>query len=294
MLTKRRRKFMGIPVGRARRQFPVGKVVRAGALGASALAAVPVARRGVQMGDRAQQLKGRAERVAGKVGDVAGAVGQVEKAVSSHSSTVGKAVGLMGAVKRLNGGGAGGTAKPKLSHLIEENTEISVPRSVAYNQWTQMEMLPSLVKGVQQVEQEEDDRTQWTTKIGPVRRQWRARIVEQVPDERIVWKSEGGPEHHGVVSFHSVSDQLTRVLVQMHYVPHGPLEVVANKLRIQRRRVRRDLRLFKHFLELRGEETGAWRGGIGQGSAGRSGKSSENGSGTGSRRAPNRRKEAAK
>ncbi len=54
------------------------------------------------------------------------------------------------------------------------------------------------------------------------------------------------------------------MLIQMHYKPHGPFEVVkSNKLRIQRRRVRGDLRLFKHFLELRGEETGAWRGTIG-------------------------------
>ena len=284
---------MGIPVGRARRHLRVGRMVRVGAIGASALAAVPAARRGMHPGGPVQQATGKIGDVTGKVGDVkgkigdvtskvgsvAGAVGDVEKAVSSHSTTVGKAVGLVGAVRRLGGKGGGGTGKPKLAHLIEENTEISVPRSVAYNQWTQMEMLPSLVKGVQQVEQKEDDQTQWTSKIGPISRQWKAKIVEQVPDERIVWQSEGGPEHHGVVSFHSLGDELTRVLVQMHYVPHGPFEVVGNKLRIQRRRVRRDLRLFKHFLELRGEETGAWRGGIGENSTGRSGSQSANGSG---------------
>lgn len=271
MLAKRRRKIMGIPVGPARRSLPVGRLAGAGAVGATALAAVPAAR-------RAAQMAGKAHEVTDKVSGVVGAVGSVEKAVSSHSSTVGKAIGLVGAVKRL-GGGSGGTDKPKLAHLIEENTEISVSRSVAYNQWTQMEMLPSLVKGVQSVDQEEDDQTQWKTKIGPVRREWKAKIIEQVPDERIVWESQGGPEHHGVVSFHSLDEELTRVLVQIHYVPHGPFEVVGNKLRIQRRRVRRDLRLFKHFLELRGEETGAWRGSIGENSAGRQGPQSANGSG---------------
>lgn len=272
MLAKRRRKIMGIPVGRSRRRVPVRQLARAGAVGATALAAVPAARRGMQMA-------GKAEQITGKVSDVVGAVGNVEKAVSSHSSTVGKAVGLVGAVKRMGSNGNGGTNKPKLAHLIEENTEISVPRSVAYNQWTQMEMLPSLVKGIQSVDQSEDDETQWTSKIGPVRRQWKAKITEQIPDERIVWESDGGPEHHGAVTFHSLDDELTRVLVQMHYVPHGPFEVVGNKLRIQRRRVRRDLRLFKHFLEMSGEETGAWRGSIGENSAGRQGPQSANGRG---------------
>jgi len=272
MFAKRRRKIMGIPVGRSRRSVPVRRLARAGVVGATALAAVPAALRGMQMA-------GQAKQITGKVGDVVGAVGSVEKAVSSHSSTVGKAAGLVGAVKSMGNDGNGGTGKPKLAHLIEENTEISVPRSVAYNQWTQMEMLPSLMKGVQSVDQAEDDQTQWTTKIGPVSRQWKAKITEQVPDERIAWESDGGPEHHGVVTFHSLDDEVTRVLLQMHYVPRGPFEVVANKLRIQRRRVRRDLRLFKHFLELSGEETGAWRGSIGENSAGRQGPQSANGRG---------------
>lgn len=266
-MARRRKRIMGIPVGRSG-PSNLARAARVGAMGATALAAVPAAQRGLRMAGRAQEL-------AGQAGDVIGAAGQVKEAVSSHSSTVGKAVGVIGVARHLGQDGSDST--PKLSHLIEENTEISVPRAVAYNQWTQMEMFPSLVKGVNLVDQLGDDRTEWISKIGPVRRRWKARIVEQVPDERIAWKSESGPEHRGAVTFHSLDDELTRVLVQMHYVPHGPLETVANKLRIQRRRVRRDLRLFKHFLEMQGEETGAWRGRIGEDSADRRDPHSANG-----------------
>ncbi|HLH45708.1 MAG TPA: hypothetical protein VKV25_01035, partial [Acidimicrobiales bacterium] len=60
-------------------------------------------------------------------------------------------------------------------------------------------------------------------------------------------------------------EDLTRVLLQMEYKPTGAVEWVGNTLRIQRRRAKRDLRLFKHFVEVRGEETGAWRGKIDSG-----------------------------
>lgn len=244
----RRRRVLGVPVGR-RKQNHLGRLAAAGA---SAVALVPVA----QQAARAVQKTRSAARGAS---DVLDQLGSVKDAVSSHSSTVGKAAALVSTARH------GGKNKPKLSHLIEEHTDIGVPRSVVYNQWTQMELFPTIVKGVETVDQKEDDQAVWTSKIGPVRRVWKARITEQVPDEKIAWKSESGPEHQGVVTFHSLGDDLTRVLIQIQYKPHGPLETIANELRIQRRRVRRDLRMFKHFLELRGEETGEWRGEIGSG-----------------------------
>ena len=281
-MARRRKKVLGVPVGRTKRRISATGMARAGVMGAGALAAVPAAQRGIR-------AIGKAGEVAGRAGDVLGTMRDVKGAVSSHSSTIGKAFGLVAAVSHMGKNGDSGSdddsAKPKLAHLIEEHTDISVPRSVAYNQWTEFEMFPSIAKGVESVDQLGDERAQWVSKVGPVNRKWRALITDQVPDERIAWRSEDGPEHRGVVSFHSIDDDLTRVLVQMHYVPHGPLETVANKLRVQRRRVRRDLRLFKHFLELRGVETGAWRGSIGDHAGAANGGRSHLGSGSG-RKAP--------
>lgn len=268
----RRQKVLGLPIGRRKPSFPLARAARMGAVGVAALAAVPAAQRGARVMQKGQDL-------ADGAGHALDAVKAMKDGVSSHSSTVGKAAGVIGAVRKLKNGDGD---KPKLSHLIEEHTDISVSRRVAYDQWTQMEMFPRITKGIISVEQENDTEAEWTSKIGPLTRQWKGKITEQVPDERIAWKSEGGPDHEGVVTFHSLDDDLTRVLVQMHYKPQGPFEVVANKLRIQRRRVRRDLRLFKHFLELRGEATGAWRGTVNgddstdQSEAGRNGSASRN------------------
>lgn len=256
-----RQKVLGVPIGKKRRSSS-GLARTAGSAAAVLVpaVAVPAARRIGTLGRKAGDVVEKGQGLAGKASDAANLASDVKESVSSHSSTIGKAFGLVSALARAGKGGGG--SKPKLSHLIEQHTDIAVPRSVVYNQWTQLEMWPTIVKGVEQVEQVRDDRARWTAKIGPSRRSWTGRIVEQVPDERIAWKSEGGVALHGVVTFHSLDQELTRVLLQMEYKPGGPVEWVGNTLRIQRRRAKRDLRLFKHFVELRGEETGAWRGRI--------------------------------
>jgi uncharacterized membrane protein len=156
----------------------------------------------------------------------------------------------------------GGRNVQKLRMIIRESIEVAVPKTVAYNQWTQFTELPSIVKGVESVDQEDDDVVEWTAKIGPATRTWKAQITEQVPDEKIAWQSKDGPEHRGVISFHELDANLTLVTVEMEYFPHGLVEKTGNIFLVARRRVRKDLRLFKHFIELEGEETGAWRGEI--------------------------------
>src|SRR5438067_3493413 len=150
----------------------------------------------------------------------------------------------------------------KTSHLIDEKIDVAVPRTSAYNQWTQFKEFKAIMKGVEAIDQRRPDRVTFTAKIGPSRRQWQTQITEQVPDERIAWKTTGGADTMGVVTFHSLDDRLTRVQLQMEYHPKGLVEGFANLFRIQRRRARRDLKLFKNYLEIAGKESGAWRGTI--------------------------------
>lgn len=245
----RRRKVMGLPIGKKKPAVGRRMLLAAGA----GLAAVPGVVAAVR---KAAPLVSSGRESAEKLSDVAAKAGQLKDAIGGHTTSIGK---LGAAVSELGHLGNNDGATPRLSHLIEEHKEIAVPRRVAYDQWTQFEMFPSIVKGAERVEQRQRDRTSWTSKIGPVKRQWTAEITEQVPDERIAWKATGGLQMKGVVTFHSLDEDLTRVLVQIEYSPRGTVEQVANLLRVQRRRVRRDLRLFKHFLELHGEATGAWR-----------------------------------
>ncbi|MEO6606555.1 MAG: SRPBCC family protein [Aeromicrobium sp.] len=146
---------------------------------------------------------------------------------------------------------------------ITEAVDVDVDVSTAYNQWTQFESFPKFMEGVEEIRQIDDTHLHWVTKVGPVKREFDATITEQHPDERIAWKSDDGPEHAGVVTFHRLSDNQTKVTVQMSIDPEGFIEEVGDKAGILDRRVKGDVKNFKKFIESRdGQETGAWRGDV--------------------------------
>jgi uncharacterized membrane protein len=147
---------------------------------------------------------------------------------------------------------------------IEESIQVSVPVHTAYNQWTQFESFPEFMEGVEEVRQLDDQRLFWVAKVGGRKREWEAKITEQNPDERIAWTSTGGTLHAGVVTFHRISDNETRVMLQMEYEPEDWIEKAGDALGLVKRRVKGDLERFKKFIESRDSETGAWRGEIRQ------------------------------
>jgi uncharacterized membrane protein len=144
---------------------------------------------------------------------------------------------------------------------ITESVDVGVDVSTAYNQWTQFESFPQFMEGVEEIRQIDDTHTHWVTSIAGVTREFNATITEQNPDERVAWRSDEGPNHAGVITFHRLDDTTTRVTAQMDIEPEGFAENAADKLGILDRRVKGDMRRFKEFIESRGgRETGAWRG----------------------------------
>ncbi len=145
---------------------------------------------------------------------------------------------------------------------VTKHVDVHVPVRVAYNQWTQMESFPHFMEGVKEVRQLDDKHMHWVAEVGGKRQEWDAEITEQLPDERIAWTSTGGDYNAGVVTFHYLDDNTTRVTLQIEYEPRGALENVGSALGFMDRRVQGDLDRFKRFIESRGRETGAWRGEI--------------------------------
>jgi len=144
---------------------------------------------------------------------------------------------------------------------VTEAIDVDVDVTTAYNQWTQFETFPQFMEGVERIDQLDDTHLHWVTKVGPVTREFDAAVTEQSPDERVAWKSLDGPQHAGVVTFHRLDDQQSRVTVQMDIDPEGFVENVADKAGVLDRRVKGDLGRFKDFIESHGgHETGAWRG----------------------------------
>ncbi len=163
-----------------------------------------------------------------------------------------------------DGDGQGGPVKS--SHIIEEHIDIGTRRDVVYDQWTQYDDFSSIMKG-ESGQRRSDRRVGFRSKIGPVRRRWTSEVLERSPGRRIAWRSVEGPKNLGVVSFHDVdrSGSLTRLMVEMEYHPSGFFEVVGNFFRMPRRRVRKDLKLFKHHIELANEASGKGPGPIRRG-----------------------------
>jgi uncharacterized membrane protein len=143
---------------------------------------------------------------------------------------------------------------------IEQTVEVNVPISTAYNQWTQFEEFPEFMEGVEEVRQLDDRRLHWAAEFGGTRHEWDAEITEQSPEERVAWRNVDGKDNAGVVTFHKIDEDTTRVAVQMDFVPEGLKEKIGDALGAPDRRVAGDLERFKDFIESRGAETGAWRG----------------------------------
>jgi uncharacterized membrane protein len=147
---------------------------------------------------------------------------------------------------------------------IEESIDVGVPISVAYNQWTQFEEFPQFMEGIESVQQIDDTHLLWTGEIGGTREEWRAEITEQRPDERVAWHATEGRTNAGVVTFHRIDDETTRVMVQMDWEPEGAKESAGAAVGIDSHRVKGDLKRFKEMIERRGTPTGAWRGEVDQ------------------------------
>lgn len=148
---------------------------------------------------------------------------------------------------------------------VEKSIEVNVPVATAYNQWTQFEDFPKFMEGVEEIRQQDDTHLYWCANVGGKRKEWQAEITEQIPDERIAWRSTSGAPNAGVVTFHYIDPNTTRVMLQMDYDPEGVTENVGDAIGMVSRRVEGDLQRFKEFIESRGQATGAWRGNVQQG-----------------------------
>ncbi|MFF7731287.1 SRPBCC family protein [Streptomyces sp. NPDC008001] len=158
--------------------------------------------------------------------------------------------------EKRSGGPSGGR-----SLTVVEDVDVGVPVREAYDQWTQFQDFGRFAKSVVNVEREDDTTSQWHVKIAKASRHWQGRVTEMVPDERIAWVSEGAKgTTKGVVTFHPLGENLTKVLLVMEYFPQGLVEKTGALLRAQGRRARLDLKLYRSFLTIRGEATGGWRG----------------------------------
>jgi uncharacterized membrane protein len=250
--------------------MPGGRGLAAGAALAAAVPAAGMAAKKIglkRMGNPAKGAKKLAE----------GAKGSLNKgAKDAVSDKVDQAGGAPGIVKKMIPGLGGGEESEGESKgkkgtpgvgkgrrmPIQQEADIAVPLSVAYNQWTQFEEWPQFMHRLDQATQEDDCTISFRTKIWGKSKEFVGQVVEQRPDERIQWSVKEGVAHTGVVTFHELAPNLTRVQVSLDVEPGSLVEKMARGMRHVKRAVRADLHRFKAFIEMQEVETGAWRGEI--------------------------------
>ncbi|WP_328687135.1 SRPBCC family protein [Streptomyces caniferus] len=236
-----------------------------------------------ELGDYATKWVGNlAERAGDKLMDVTGQLTDVAENGGSLSKVAGNLLGgdspvkaavkgtaenvkdtVMDKAKGLFGGGKKRkSGDQKVTNIIEV-LDVGVPLRTAYDHWTQYEKFSSFTKGVRNVSLHDETTSDWKAKVGPSTRGWKATVQEQVPDERIIWTSEGAKgSTRGAVSFHELAPNLTRIVLVVEYYASGFFEKTGNVWRVQGRRLRLDFKHFQRYVTLTDEEPEGWRGEI--------------------------------
>ena len=227
------------------------------------------------LGERAMEsVTGGVGGLTDKLEDVAGG-GPLGKAAAKGGEAMAKGESpIKGALKgaasgvkdKITGGGGGGSnpKATKAMNIIEE-IDVGVPITVAYNQWTEFGSFPSFMKKVKNVDAQEENKLTFKAQVVWSHRTWEATILEQVPDERIVWKSKGEKGHvDGAVTFHELGPNLTRILVVLEYYPQGFMERTGNIWRAAGRRARLEIKHYRRHVMTRTilnpDEVEGWRG----------------------------------
>ena len=187
--------------------------------------------------------------------------GKLEQEGSEEAAKVGKR-----AAQRLKGEGGpigkvaeklgGGDSSGKTRRLpIQRWTDVAAPLDVVYQRWTEFDEFPKFMHRVANVEKKDRNKVTWEEKIWFSRREWEGEITQRRKNDRLAWKTTKGTSHSGVITFHRLDTNLTRVMVDMDFQPSGLIEKMASGLRFVKRAVEADLARFKAYVEL-GEAKG--------------------------------------
>lgn len=134
---------------------------------------------------------------------------------------------------------------------------ISRSRQECYDFWRKLDNLPRIMSHIEEVRVIDDKRSHWVAKaprLAGGHYEWDAEIIDDVPGERIAWRSLEGADidNAGVVRFEE-TPRGTIVRAEISYVPPGGRlgNIVVTLLGQSPDRVlREDLRNFKRVMEI--------------------------------------------
>ncbi|WP_371496966.1 SRPBCC family protein [Kitasatospora sp. NBC_00374] len=132
---------------------------------------------------------------------------------------------------------------------IEESVEVAVPVEAAYEQWCGISAFPRFMAGVEGVTPGPGGTVHWVARVDGIQREFDAEVTERIAGERIAWRAVDGAEHSGVVTFHALAADRTRIMLQLDHTPHGVVDVIGDRLGFVAHQVHRSLQDFKRHVE---------------------------------------------
>lgn len=258
------------PVNDPKRLAIAGVALAAVPLAAERLAKVGLPKLSGTVSDLGHQAKGKASS-------------EIKDTVKEATpGSAGELLGGGGLLKRMFGDGGGdkedddngdddseGRAAPGHGSgrrmPVQQAIDIAVPVSVVYNHWTRFEDWPEFMHRIESAEQVDESTVSFQAKMWGITKRFEAEIVEQRPDKRIEWNVTEGYAHTGVITFHPLSPNLTRVDLSLDIQPSNLIDKASRGMRFVKRAVRGDLHRFKAYVELEHEEKDGWRGTIEEG-----------------------------
>jgi uncharacterized membrane protein len=139
-----------------------------------------------------------------------------------------------------------GAAKPRLP--IQESVDVAVPLDFAWSEWMQLRFLP---EGVDHVTDLERDGGELRGRLGgDSGASWSAEVLDEREGESFAWKSNEGSDCAGLITFHRLSERLTRLELTLDVVPSDAAQSALLLSHLADRRARRELRRFKADLEV--------------------------------------------
>jgi uncharacterized membrane protein len=132
---------------------------------------------------------------------------------------------------------------------IQRSVDVAVPIDVAWAEWEQLGFLPEGTHRVSDVERDDDGYLVGRVRGLHVERDWEAEILDEREAESFAWRSVGGSDVSGLVTFHPIADRLTRVELHLDVIPSSVTETLELVTRIADRRAETELRRFKAHVE---------------------------------------------
>lgn len=132
---------------------------------------------------------------------------------------------------------------------IEKSVEVDLNLSDVYALWTNFEKFPDFMMGVESVKFTDPDLLHWEASVLGVKREWDAKVTENIINEKIAWESVTGTTNNGSVQFQELNPERTLVTLHLHFEPEGFIEKLGDKTGLAGDLAEGDLERFRKHVE---------------------------------------------